>query len=524
MNFLRLVPAFFACSVLAFAQEATTPVKKDDGKLPQTKLAPAKLVPDLCLVKYPIQTRSPECQAFFDQGLGFFYSYVWMEAARSFETALKHDPDCAIAHWALARAIERWGKGQAGPSLKKAQELIANASHRETLIIKAKLAEKGMIDGVTPENRKKEAAKYLDELLTLHDDDEEAWFLRAQVAEGTNAMVPYYKALLRVNPLHPGAHHELVHHYENIKRPALGWPHAVKYIESSPGLPHAYHMQAHLGTRVGRWDKTTDWSAKAIQLQTAYHKLMDVKPGEDWQYQHHLEILTVSLIHDGRFKEARGIKKLAQDAKYTLKGPWFRLHLNERNWAEVENVVPMFKGDKVAQSYIKAIMYLRQGELERAEPEINTLREALAQKKSDKELEIKVWETLGMAMCLRGEDAGLKLLAKAVEKVKDEFKSHAWGHGAYHMENWGVGALRVGQLDVAEEAFLEALAHDNGSARGALGMQVVCERQGRTEESLRFAELAQRIWRKADPGRLQAELQFLRGEASPKTTASAGQN
>jgi hypothetical protein len=65
---------------------------------------------------------------------------------------------------------------------------------------------------------------------------------------------------------------------------------------------------------------------------------------------------------------------------------------------------------------------------------------------------------------------------------------------------------------VAEEAFLETLAHDTGSVKGALGMQVLCERQGRSEEALRFADLAQRCWRRADSGRLQQELLALREE------------
>ena len=40
---------------------------------------------------------------------------------------------------------------------------------------------------------------------------------------------------------------------------------------------------------------------------------------------------------------------------------------------------------------------------------------------------------------------------------------------------------------------------------------MVCERQHREEEALRFAELAQRCWRRADPALLQIELQHLRG-------------
>src|SRR4051812_20547508 len=81
-------------------------------KMPMTDLPPAILVRDLCSVKYRITTDSPQCQAYFDQGLGYFYSYVWMEAARSFETATKHDPNCAMSWWGLSRSMERWGKSK----------------------------------------------------------------------------------------------------------------------------------------------------------------------------------------------------------------------------------------------------------------------------------------------------------------------------------------------------------------------------------------------------------------------------
>src|SRR5206468_3038022 len=155
-------------------------------------------------------------------------------------------------------------------------------------------------------------------LLALYDDDEEAWYCRARLAGGAGLFggqvgaVPFYKALLRVNPLHPGANHELVHFYENLHRPALGCPYAEKYIESSPGIPHPFHMQAHLATRIGRWDKTSDRSARAIELEKAYHKELNVTPGQDHQYPHNMEILSISLVHDGRFSEARAIKAEAK--------------------------------------------------------------------------------------------------------------------------------------------------------------------------------------------------------------------
>src|SRR5262249_22702494 len=96
---LACLSAFLLFTGIALAQpkkgnEKKTDAKKkidakDDGKLAHTKLPPAKLIPNLCVVKYRVTTASPEAQAFVDQGLGYYYSYVWIEAARSFETAAK---------------------------------------------------------------------------------------------------------------------------------------------------------------------------------------------------------------------------------------------------------------------------------------------------------------------------------------------------------------------------------------------------------------------------------------------------
>jgi tetratricopeptide (TPR) repeat protein len=444
-----------------------------------------------------------------------------MEAARSFETAVKYDPNCALAWWGLSKACEKWGRVPYAPPLKKAQELMAQANEREQRLIKARLQEKGLIEGIKVEDRRKEAVKTLDELLTLHDDDEEAWFARAQVADGPNSAVPFYKALLRINPRHPGAHHELVHHYENIRRPALGWPHAEGYVASSPGIPHAFHMQAHLAMRIGKWEKTTDRSSRAIELEEAYHKLLDVPVNDDWQFSHHLETLMQSLIHDGRFKEAHVIRKKCEDHKFIQRNHWFRLAIAEHDWNEALKLANAEPKNKILASYMRALVYLNKGDAERARPEVNTLQELYSSNRSNSDLQLKLWTVQGLLLCATGGgEGGVKLLAKTVSKTKDDYGRHAWGHGAYYMEYWGLGALKANRLDVAEEAFLEALAHDAGSVRGALGMMVVCERQGRSEEMNRFAELAQRCWRKADPGLIHAELEYLRGQGTASTAVA----
>ena len=499
--------------------------------MPLTGLTVAKPMFDACVYKYSVSTTNEQCQAFVNQGLGMYYSYVWIEAARAFETALRHDPDCAYAWLMLHRSMEKWGKTgptvSPGPfaavaggviygklpdgvgknardySLEMARKLMPKANPREQLLIQSRLQEKGMWPGVGPADRAKKAQQSLDELITLYDDDEEGWFWRAQLARdgGPHAQAVFYKGLLKVNPLHPGANHEFVHFFENIKRPALGWPYAENYIRSSPGIPHAFHMQAHLGMRIGKWGVTCDWSSRAVELEVEYHAYQGVKHTEDHQFNHHVETLTRSLVHDGRFAEAGKVRAMAEGYKYSYRPEWLRMALARHDWAEAQKLIDQFRrSDKSGGAYYGALLALEKGDTGQAGREVDTLRQLQQSRKSDRNLERRLWEAQGRYLCQKGDgEAGLKLLRKLIDATKNDFGHHAWGNGAVYMESWGVGALEAGNATEAEEAFQEALAHDTGSVRGALGLWALCERLGRTEEAERYMKVARRVWAKADP-------------------------
>jgi tetratricopeptide (TPR) repeat protein len=505
-------------------------------------LEPAPIETGLCVLTYRVSTRSAQCQALFDQGLAYLYSYVWMEAARSFETATRHDPDCALAWWGLSRALDGWCNSETArpllsakeleamkaherKALRRADELRGRASHREQQLILARVQEKGLDSKSGDTSSRKQAAiATIDAMLALYDDDQEAWYYRAQLAGGSDkpggrtSSVPFYKALLRLNPLHPGANHEMIHYYELSERPALGWSCAERYLESSPGIPHAFHMQAHLATRLGRWEKTSDRSARAVELERAYHRRMKVRPRDDHQFSHHLQILTWSLIHDGRFREARAVEQEAGAAGFKHWLPWFRLHVAERDWPAALKIVEQLRGKEPATAnYMAALVYLRQNNAGRARQEVDALAKAHEKKKDDREQEYRCWETRGLLLTQTGDvAAGLALLAQAADRSRTDYTHHAWGNGSYYMEVWGATALSSGKLDQAEEAFLEALAHDPGCARAALGLRVLCERQGRTEEANRYHELARRCWRRAEVGTFDAELAALRQEGLPQ--------
>jgi hypothetical protein len=51
-----------------------------------------------------IATSSPEAQQYFDQGLAFLHGFNHGAAIRSFQQAAELDPECAMAHWAIALA------------------------------------------------------------------------------------------------------------------------------------------------------------------------------------------------------------------------------------------------------------------------------------------------------------------------------------------------------------------------------------------------------------------------------------
>lgn len=509
---MRTMITTFLGSLLLAGAELNGLVSAADqpAKLPLTGQPPAKLIPNLCLLHYRVSTDEPKCQAYFDQGLAYYYSYVYGEAAQSFETATFHDPECALAWWGLSRALDRQNKPDlALKALQKARAQQERASHPEQFLITALWQYKGPAPShSTPEaqkqaaeSRRLAAIRTIDELLSLYDNDEEGWFFRAQLAGGGMSAVPFYKTLLLINPLHPGGNHDLIHYYsDSANRPALAWTYSENYIKGSPGMQHAYHMQVnHVAVRLGRWDKVIERAGRG-------------EPG----------MLMLALIHDGRLNEAR---KLPDRTPVNR----FYLHAAERNWNDARQLLEALRdGDKPTHGYLTALFHLKQDRPELAAPSIEALRE-LRKNVPEKDpkgdrgrLDRYLGETQGLLLCQQGDpQGGLALLGKLVQQTMGTTTSAHWGHGAYYMECWGIAALKSGQDKVAELAFLEALTHESGSARGALGMQILCERQGRDEEAQRFGERARRIWQRADPGVLDAELAYLRKSYPAKESSGA---
>src|SRR6266550_5931844 len=107
-NLLMMIGfALLVCGAftVAFAQEDPHAMHMNVGWVPREILErPVTLREGIGTIHEAVTTSSKEAQAFYDQGLAYLHSYVWIEAARSFNEALRLDPKLAIAHAALSLA------------------------------------------------------------------------------------------------------------------------------------------------------------------------------------------------------------------------------------------------------------------------------------------------------------------------------------------------------------------------------------------------------------------------------------
>src|SRR5262249_4511032 len=131
-----------------------------------------------------VSTASPEAQAFHDQGLAYLHSYVWIEAARSFNQALRLDPGLALSWVGLSRAYSGL---EDAPAARAALEKAQAASPRATQKARSKIALRQLqleaMDDIQNEAKHAAYKRALDEALVRDMDDVELWLLRGNAEE-----------------------------------------------------------------------------------------------------------------------------------------------------------------------------------------------------------------------------------------------------------------------------------------------------------------------------------------------------
>ena len=225
---------------------------------------------------------SPAVKAQFNEAVALLHSFWFSESRALFESALKTDANCAIAHWGIAMTY--WGNPFAG---QRSPQTIANgkaATDKGQATGTPTTREKGFVDAVailfssndvtTQRQRVLDYEKAMGRLSVANKTDIEArvfWALSvAQAASPTDKtyarnlqaaemLEPMYKQL----PNHPGIAHYIIHTYDVPALAQKALPAARAYADIAPAVPHALHMPSHTFTRVGFWKESVETNRRS---------------------------------------------------------------------------------------------------------------------------------------------------------------------------------------------------------------------------------------------------------------------
>src|SRR5262249_41962861 len=163
-----------AAAVALAAQEHAHPTPPAAAPLLDVAKRPIALAAGIGSAHDSIGTTSKEARAFYDQGLAFLHSYWWLEAARSFNQALAHDPTLAIAHAQLSIAYTELNAAAAArESLARAQAREARASDHDRRHIAARVAQAAAeTAGAWTSDAQRTLRASLDEALAKYPSDE----------------------------------------------------------------------------------------------------------------------------------------------------------------------------------------------------------------------------------------------------------------------------------------------------------------------------------------------------------------
>jgi hypothetical protein len=131
-----------ALSVAAIALLLSAACRPDAAKVSAPPALQAPRVANVGAAHFPITTREPLAQQFFDQGLRLAYAFDHAEALRAFREAARLDPDCAMCEWGVAYAVGpninnplRPADPRAAAHARRAQALAPGATARERVLI-----------------------------------------------------------------------------------------------------------------------------------------------------------------------------------------------------------------------------------------------------------------------------------------------------------------------------------------------------------------------------------------------------
>jgi len=513
---------------------------------------PAPLFEGMDILSYPVTTKSPEAQKYFNQGLLFAYGFNHAEAARSFYQAIRLDSTCAMCYWGYAFVLgPNYNAGMDPGHYERAFEAMQSANKYAASCTEK---EKGLIKAMTvrytreaPENRSHLDSAFMEAMKIMHQQYREDVDIVSIYAESLMDMHPWdlwekdgaakpwtpeiIKAIevaLTLNPNHPGGHHYYIHALEASPYPERALPSAKKFDDGLvPRAGHLVHMPSHIYINTGDYHLGSIANINALKQDSTYVTQCHAQGSYPLAlYPHNYHFLAATATLEGKSEWALdAANKMSKQVNHkgmlvpelaTLQHyysiPYFVM-VKFGKWEEILKMPAVgtsliYPGG--IRHYARGMAYVGLKDWEKAKIELNELK-AVASMETLKTLTIweinslhtvadiaqKVLE--GEILAAEGKSAESISLLKQAVALEDQLNYNEppdWFFSVRH--HLGAVLLSNNQPDEAIKVYLEDLARfpKNGWALSGLKQAYLNSRQSVKEDETeaRFKE----AWAHAD--------------------------
>lgn len=480
-----------------------------------------------------VTTNSPQAQAFYDQGLAYLHSYGFIEAARSFNQALKLDANLAMAYIGLCDSyLGLQDVAAAHDAFAMAQALASDKlMEAERAQIEIRARQFDLLEGGADSQQKYFAYRNaINNALSANPTDPWLWILRGFADEGSPLgrgqsggvdTIAFYERALALLPDNFVAHHYLAHTFGNLGRTKDSLEHAEAYARQAPAIPHAHHMIGHELRRLGRTDEAIAEFRKADELENAYFQAEKIPPADDWHHSHNLRLLALSYqtlgqmkLAEKMFREEFSLAAHGEMAEFN-RSEWPQFLLNRGRTQEAleasqELMKSSFALGRFAGHTLAGRALLAMNQLPQAKEELG-----LAERESE-EIPSAALGSLSYAGLLRAEillrenkiEEGGSLMKDIEKGIRSVPGPDAWSEGLFQLESIAQAAREIGDWDLAEFTAKQMVEQDPSYAGGYYAVALAAEHRGNSSAARQQFATAEKLWSKADQD--LPELQHIR--------------
>lgn len=492
------------------------------GPVPREILErPVALRSGIGTVHQKVSTSSQEAQAFYDQGLAYVHSYVWIEAIRSFHQALRLDPSLAMAYLGLTDAyIGMHDPATARAAFQRAQEMAPKLNKSEQMWVTIRDRELDYLESNQDPEKYVAYLRSIGDALKVNPNDPWLWIQRGLADEGSPIThgqaggvdtIAFYRTAIALAPDNFVAHHYYAHTLENLGRAKDALDEAAIYLRMAPAIPHAHHMHGHELMRLGRTEEAIAEFLKTKSLEEEYYRTENIPSRYDWHHAHNLQLLAMSYQSLGQmkaaeaaFREAFGIPAYTDFLEFNRKA-WPEFLLARGRYEEALDASQELT--KSAWPVARLAGYTLAGEallgMDRSKEARDEL--SLAEQETER-VPVGFLARSPFPSILRAEfllrdkkmEEAEALLQDIVKMSLAPPGPDAWSAARFELEAIAKTARESGDWSLSESIAKAMIQHDSTYAGGYFALGLAAEHAGRSAQAREQFAAAEKFWSKAD--------------------------